>query len=75
VNTVNNEIHIEIKLPRKLYENSIKKAEEAGFNNFNEFLIFILEQLTSEEEVSDKVFSKEEEEIVKERLRALGYIE
>lgn len=75
MNTVNNEIHIEIKLPRKLYENSIKKAEEAGFNNFNEFLIFILEQLTSEEEVSDKVFSKEEEEIVKERLRALGYIE
>ena len=69
------EVHIEIKLPRKLYEEALKNAKEAGFNDFNEFLIFILEQLTSEEETGREVFSKEEEEKVKERLRALGYIE
>ena len=69
------EVHIEIKLPRKLYEEVLKNAKEAGFNDFSEFLIFILEQLTSEEETGREVFSKEEEEKVKERLRALGYIE
>ena len=69
------EVYIEIKLPRKLYEEALKNAKEAGFNDFNEFLIFILEQLTSEEETGREVFSKEEEEKVKERLRALGYIE
>ena len=69
------EVHIEIKLPRKLYEEVLKNAKEAGFNDFNEFLIFILEQLASEEETGGEVFSKEEEEKVKERLRALGYIE
>jgi len=75
VRILDEEIHIEIKLPRKLYEEALKKAKEAGFNDFNEFLIFILEQLTSEEETGGEVFSKEEEEKVKERLRALGYIE
>ena len=69
------EVHIEIKLSRKLYEEVLKNAKEAGFNDLNEFLIFILEQLTSEEETGGEVFSKEEEEKVKERLRALGYIE
>ena len=69
------EVHVEVKLPRKLYEEALKKAEEAGFSGFNEFLVFILEQLASEEETSGEVLSKEDEEKVKERLRALGYIE
>ena len=70
-----NEIRIEVKLPRKLYEEALKKAEEAGFSDFNDFLVFILEQLASEEELGSEVLSKEDEEKVKERLRALGYIE
>jgi len=72
---VANEIRIEVKLPRKLYEEALKKAEEAGFSDFNDFLVFILEQLASEEELGSEVLSKEDEEKVKERLRALGYIE
>jgi len=69
------EVHVEVKLPRKLYEEALKKAEEAGFSGFNEFLVFILEQLVEEETLTKEVLSKEDEEKVKERLRALGYIE
>ncbi|WFO76370.1 CopG family transcriptional regulator [Desulfurococcaceae archaeon MEX13E-LK6-19] len=53
----------------------MKKAEEAGFSSFSEFVVFVLEQLVSEEEGGGEVFSEEDEEKVKERLRALGYIE
>ncbi len=68
-------IKVEIELPKKLYEEAMKKAEEAGFSNFSEFVVFVLEQLVSEEESGGEVFSEEDEEKVKERLRALGYIE
>lgn len=67
------EVHVEIRLPRKLYEEALKRAKEAGFNDFNEFIVFVLEQLITIEEKSE-VFSKEDEEKVKERLRALGYL-
>lgn len=67
------EVHVEIKLPRKLYEEALKRAKEAGFNDFNEFIVFVLEQLITIEEKGE-VFSKEDEEKVKERLRALGYL-
>lgn len=66
-------IKVEVELPKKLYEEALEKAREAGFNSFSEFMIFILEQLVSEE-TGGKELSKEDEEKVKERLRALGYL-
>lgn len=66
-------IKVEVELPRKLYEEALEKAREAGFNSFSEFVVFILEQLVSEE-AGGKELSKEDEEKVKERLRALGYL-
>ena len=66
-------IKVEVELPKKLYEEALEKAREAGFNSFSEFMIFILEQLVSEE-AGGKELSKEDEEKVKERLRALGYL-
>ncbi len=72
---MSDEVSIEVKLPRKLYDEVMKKAEEAGFSSVNEFIVFVLEQLVSPEEGVEEVFSKEDEEKVKERLRALGYLE
>ncbi len=66
-------VSIELKLPRKTYEKVLEKAREAGFNDINEFLEFVLEQLIEEEEETP-VFSKEDEEKIKERLRSLGYL-
>ncbi len=43
-----------------------------AFNSVEEFVNFVLEELISEEKES--ALSPEEEEKVKERLRALGYI-
>ena len=64
-----------IEIPKKLHGEIIEKAKEAGFDDTNEFILFVLEQLVTEETTTESVFTEEEEEKVKERLRALGYIE
>lgn len=66
-------VEIKIKLPEKLYREAQAKAEEAGFNTIDEFIVFVLEQLLGEEEPVE--LTQEDEEKVKERLRALGYID
>ncbi|NPA98081.1 MAG: CopG family transcriptional regulator [Crenarchaeota archaeon] len=66
-------VEIKIRLPEKLYREAKAKAEEAGFNTIDEFIVFVLEQLLGEEEPAE--LSEEDEEKVKERLRALGYID
>ena len=66
-------VEIKIRLPEKLYREAKAKAEEAGFKTIDEFIVFILEQLLTEEE--QPALTEEDEEKVKERLRALGYID
>jgi len=68
-------VKLTIEIPRKLHSEIIEKAKEAGFDDINEFILFVLEQLVSTEITTESVFTEEEEEKVKERLRALGYIE
>ncbi len=71
--TGENIVEIKVKLPEKLYKEARAKAEEAGFNTIDEFIVFVLEQLLGEEEPTE--LTEEDEEKVKERLRALGYID
>ncbi|MCD6244995.1 MAG: CopG family transcriptional regulator [Candidatus Korarchaeota archaeon] len=62
-----------IKIPRTLYEKAIRWIEEnGGFSNVDELVQFLLREFISEE--GEEVYSPEEEEEIKERLRRLGYI-
>jgi len=67
-------VKLEITIPKNLYEKLKEKYEEAGFKDINEFIVFVLEQLL-EETPGGETLTPEEEEKVKERLRALGYID
>lgn len=72
---MNNEnIKVELTLPKELYEKIKEKSGEAGFKDINEFIIFVLEQIV-EESSGEETLSPEDEEKVRERLRALGYID
>jgi metal-responsive CopG/Arc/MetJ family transcriptional regulator len=66
---------VTIKIPRPLYDQLGKIIEESGFNSVTEFIVYILRDLissrTSEREPS---LSKKEIEIVKKRLKSLGYL-
>lgn len=64
---------VEIKISREVYELLKKTVEESGgeFSSVEELAEFILREALSEEE---EVYSPEEEEEIKKRLRSLGYL-
>ena len=66
----------EVKIPEEIYEKIEKRIEEMEFKSVDEYVTYVLrEVLVSLEEEEKEVFTEEEEEKVKERLRALGYID
>ena len=66
---------VAIEIPRRLYEQIKKQVEESGgeFKSVEEYVVFVLEEVLREEE-AESVFTPEEEEEIKRRLRALGYL-
>ncbi len=62
-----------VNIREDLYGRLEEYVKRVGaFNSVEEFVNFVLEELISEEK--ETALSPEEEEKVKERLRALGYI-
>ncbi len=66
---------VAIEIPRRLYEQIKKQVEESGgeFKSVEEYVVFVLEEVLREEE-AESAFTPEEEEEIKRRLRALGYL-
>lgn len=65
---------VSIKISKEVYELLEKTVKESGgeFKDVNELAEFILKEALSEEE--ENVYTPEEEEEIKKRLRSLGYI-
>lgn len=65
---------VPVYISSELYEKAEKFIkEQGGFSSVEELVEFVLNEILSEEGVGETL-SKEEEEKVKERLRALGYL-
>jgi len=62
-----------IDLKDEVYEKAKKIAEENGFGSLEEYIVFLVEESLAFGE-GDEVFSAEDEEKVKERLKDLGYM-
>jgi len=69
--------NMEITIPQTLYEKIKKRVKETGFTSVSDYVTYVLKEIISnlEEEQKKEIFTKEEEEKVKERLKALGYLE
>ena len=61
-------------LSADLYSQIEQRVKATGFGSVEEYVTFVLEEVLKEED-EKTVFSKEEEEEVKKRLRDLGYLE
>jgi len=66
-----------VSIPVQLAEKIEKRIKDTGFNSVSSYVTYVLREVLSslEEEKKEEVFTKEEEEKVKERLRALGYLD
>ena len=72
-----NEEYGEIKIPMRLIEEIEGRIGATEFESVEEYVTFVLEEVIKDvdEEEPEEVFSEEDEAKVKERLKALGYID
>ena len=65
-----------VSLPTPLFRKIKKRIESTGFTSVSSYVTYVLREIISEVvEEHKEPFSAEDEERVKERLRALGYID
>jgi Arc/MetJ-type ribon-helix-helix transcriptional regulator len=66
-----------ISIPTPLAEKIKKRIKGTGFNSLSSYVTYVLREVvsSSEEPNPEDAFSKEDEEKVKDRLRALGYLD
>jgi len=66
-----------ISIPTPLAEKIKKRIEGTGFTSLSSYVTYVLREVISgiEDEEQGEAFSKEDEEKVKDRLRALGYLD
>ncbi len=64
-----------VYLSANLYGRIEERLSNAGFGSVDEYVIFVLEEVLKDDEEDTVAFTKEEEEEVKQRLRALGYLD
>ena len=66
---------VTLKIPRPLYDKLSKIIEGSGFNSVTEFVVYILRDLLSSKIVErEPSLSKKEIEMIKKRLKSLGYL-
>jgi Arc/MetJ-type ribon-helix-helix transcriptional regulator len=65
-----------ISIPTPLAEKIKKRIQGTGFTSLSSYVTYVLREVISGIEAEqEEAFSKEDEEKIKERLRALGYLE
>jgi Arc/MetJ-type ribon-helix-helix transcriptional regulator len=68
-----------VSIPVPLFRKVEERIKGSGFTSVSSYVTYVLREIIAEEESSDdndqQPFSKEDEERVKDRLRALGYID
>jgi len=66
-----------VSIPTVLADKIKARIEDTGFTSVSDYVVYVLREVLAslEEEDKEKAFSKDEEDKVKERLRALGYLD
>jgi len=64
-----------ISIPVPLYEKVKKMIKGTGFSSVSDYVTYVLRELVASYEEERLDFTKEDEERIKRRLRALGYLD
>ena len=68
--------YVAVKIPRTLYDTILKRVEESQgeFKDAQEYIEFVLNEIVKEEDETETPYTPEEEEMIKKRLKKLGYL-
>ena len=64
-----------VSIPSPLFKKVEERIKETGFTSVSSYVTYVLREIIAEDTQEEEPFTKEDEERVKERLRALGYID
>lgn len=66
-----------VSIPTPLFEKVRERIKDTGFTSVSSYVTYVLREIiaSEKEERKEEPFTKEDEERVKRRLRALGYLE
>ena len=70
--------HTTVSIPITLFKKIQERIADTGFSSVSEYVTYVLREIFAEEETQQKkeqAFTPEDEKRVKDRLRALGYID
>jgi len=65
---------VKVEIPKSIADKIEERRKDTEFGSLSEYVTYVLREVVSEEE-EEEAFSKEDEEKVKERLKALGYLD
>ena len=66
---------VTIKIPRPLYDKLRLLVEGSGYDSVTDFVVYVLRDIAATHEVAEtQPYSAQELELVKQRLRGLGYM-
>lgn len=67
---------VTINISKEISEKIKKRIKGTGFKTIDSYVEYVLKEVISDlEEETDEELTKEDEEKVKDRLRALGYLD
>lgn len=65
-----------VSIPLPLFKKVKERIKDTGFTSVSGYVTYVLREIVAEEQKeTEEAFTKEDEERVKARLRALGYID
>ena len=70
--------HTTVSIPITLFKKIQERIADTGFSSVSGYVTYVLREIFAEEETQQKkeqAFTPEDEKRVKDRLRALGYID
>lgn len=66
---------ITIKIPSQLYRALSQQIEGTGFTSVTEFIVYVMRDIAASGKLDDDpALTRREVELIKQRLKALGYI-
>jgi Arc/MetJ-type ribon-helix-helix transcriptional regulator len=66
---------VKVELPKSIIEKIKKRIQGTGFESVSSYIAYVLNELLNEMEDDKDDFTDEDEKKVKERLKALGYLD
>ena len=71
--------HTTVSIPITLFKKVQERIQDTGFSSVSEYVTYVLREIFAEEDQTQQkkehAFTPEDEKRVKDRLRALGYLD